>query len=78
MHGHTYEVWAVFRSGACALARQRNLQDIVGRYDHAILPLEVARAEDLAEAIGREFDDTSCIAVEVNRPLERIFARWDA
>lgn len=78
MHGHTYEVWAEFLSGACALARQADLQFIVSKYDHTILPVEVERAEDLAEAIGRAFQDSACLAVEVNRPPERICTRWEA
>jgi len=77
MHGHTYEVWATFRAGACAMARQSHLQAVVAAHDHTILPVAIQRAEDLVEAIALGIDDGSCLSVEVNRPAERIYARWE-
>jgi hypothetical protein len=43
------------------------------KFDHSILPDELAWGEDLAERIGL---DMRAAAVDVSRPLEGIYAKW--
>lgn len=82
MHGHTYEVnvWIPFGHVASALDLQRNLRLVIARLDHTVLPDELAWGEQLAAHIGRSMwvYHSTITAVEVNRPLERIYARWEA
>lgn len=74
-HGHSYECVAWFRFGYDARALQRMVEVVRAQFDHTILPEELALAENLAERIARELP--GCVAVEANRPLERIFARYN-
>lgn len=78
LHGHTWEVTAWFRRGTDATIRACRLQGILARLDHSELPARLAWGEDIAEWVGREFDDSACVAVDVARPAERIYARWEA
>lgn len=74
LHGHSYEVTAWYRFGHDARALQRQLETVRQQFDHAALPDELSLAENLAEEIARRLP--GCIEVEVNRPLERIYAKW--
>jgi hypothetical protein len=74
LHGHSYEVVAWFRHGHDAEALRRHLQVILDGLDHKVLPDPIRWAEELAEAIGTALP--GCIAVDVNRPAERLFAKW--
>jgi len=72
LHGHTYEIIAWWDDEPCALDVQKRLSDWVSQFDHGILPTDMSRAED----IGRKcLIDLQCLSVDVNRPLERIFAK---
>lgn len=72
LHGHTYEVTGWWEGRPCALEMQAKLTNWLSKFDHGQLPLGMSRAEDIASqclmALG-------CIAVDVNRPLERLYAR---
>lgn len=72
IHGHTYEVTAWWTGRPCAVESQQALSKWLSKFDHQRLPLRMSRAEDIAEqclmALG-------CVAVDVLRPLERLFAR---
>ena len=73
LHGHTYEVIAwVADGGGDALDLQRELVRVCSDLDHKVLPQELARAEAIAAFIQR---NTGADEVEVNRPLERLYAR---
>lgn len=74
IHGHTWEVLAWWPVGKDALTLQRSLQAVVSRFDHSLLPDELASGEALAAAIGNDLH--GCIQVDIARPAERIFARW--
>jgi len=89
IHGHTWEVVAWFRyTGTDQSIRKYQLDQVVGRLDHTCLPDKIAWGEALAEYIWLEIntehcwrgDNPSwdCIAVDVNRPSEGIFARYEA
>ena len=73
-HGHTYEVIAWYRFGHDARALRRQLDSALSQLDHTVLPDEIALAENLAEHIAKQLP--GCIEVEVNRPLERFYARY--
>lgn len=76
MHGHTWQVTAWWPSdGTDALLRQKELAHAVARLDHKELPDELSRGEALAAHFGHAL---GCVAVDVSRPLERIYARWEA
>jgi len=77
LHGHTWEVTAWFRRGTDITIRQCRLDSILKQIDHTELPCELAWGEDIAEWVARKFDDSSCVAVDVARPLERFYARWE-
>jgi len=73
LHGHSYEVIAWFLdSGSDALDLQRQLIAACAEYDHTVLPEGLARAEALGSKIKTRI--MAC-EVEVNRPLERLYAR---
>ena len=75
-HGHSYDctVWYRFGSDACAL--QRHAEVVRQMLDHSHVKDRLELAEELAEYIGKQLP--GCIAVDCNRPLERIYARWEA
>lgn len=77
LHGHTWEVTAWFRRGTDAMIRQCRLDGILKEIDHKELPDTLAWGEDIAEWVASRFDDASCVAVDVSRPLERLYARWE-
>jgi len=72
LHGHTYEVAGWWEDEPCAVEMQARLQSWLAKFDHQSLPPRMSRAED----IGRQcLMALGCAAVDVNRPLERLFAR---
>jgi hypothetical protein len=72
LHGHTYEITGWWDGEPCAVEMQGQLARWVEKFDHGRLPLIMNRAED----IGRQcIMALGCVAVDVNRPLERLFAR---
>jgi len=77
LHGHTWQVVVWFHANGDitldAERRKRMLAEYLSRFDHSILPDELAWGEDLAERIGL---DTRAAAVDVSRPLEGIYAKW--
>lgn len=73
-HGHSYEVVVWYRHGHDARILQTHLQTVLGKLDHTVLPDELRTGERLAEQIAGDLP--GCIEVEVNRPLERLYARW--
>lgn len=76
LHGHSYEVVAWFENpnGADVRAYQASLKALLALWDHKVLPVELSTGEALAAAVGTL---ANCVAVEVRRPLERIYARWE-
>lgn len=75
IHGHTWDVVAWFRTAADARYRQKQLSEVLHDLDHGMLPDDLAWGEDLARHIAEKLGDT-CAQVDVNRPSERIYARW--
>lgn len=75
LHGHSYELTAWFEVFSDARVLQRSLTEAVQHLDHKRLPEELSLGENLAEHIAARLP--GCIAVDVNRPLERIYARWE-
>ena len=72
LHGHTYEVTGWWDGEPCALEKQAALNAWLAKFDHSSLPLGMSRAED----IGRQcLMALGCAQVDVNRPLERIYAK---
>jgi DNA invertase Pin-like site-specific DNA recombinase len=75
IHGHTWEV-TVWRkdNGTSAEDLQSELQTLLSEVDHRELPEELIRGEAIARWVGTKMNAHS---VEVRRPLERIYARWE-
>lgn len=71
MHGHTWEVIAWWTGEPDAVQKQKELQKYLTIFDHTVLADDVAWGETLARAI---IHGLGCVKVEVNRPLERIYA----
>ncbi len=85
VHGHTWEITAWFiYDGTDQSIRKYQLNEVVDSLDHRCLPDKIAWGEALAKHIGTHmphgygYGDPACVAVEANRPLERIYARWEA
>jgi len=74
-HGHSYDVTVWYRFGYDARALQRQVETVRVQLDHTHLPDELQFAENLGEHIGKQLP--ACVAVDVNRPLERLYARWE-
>jgi 6-pyruvoyl-tetrahydropterin synthase len=77
LHGHTWQVVAWWHANGDVILsadrRKRMLAEYLQKFDHSILPDELAWGEDLAERIGL---DMRAAAVDVSRPLEGIYAKW--
>jgi len=77
LHGHSWEVTVWFTGRPNAAHRQEQLADILRRFDHIELSSELSWGEDIAKRIADRFDDRACVQVDVSRPLERLYARWE-
>jgi 6-pyruvoyl-tetrahydropterin synthase len=84
VHGHTWEIkaWFIY-NGTDVAVRKYQLDEAVRGYEHTCLPDSVAWGERLAESICRAINadyekNRPCAAVEVNRPMDGVFARWQA
>lgn len=75
VHGHSYEIVAWFEGGGDARVYQAALTTLLKQWDHKTLPPEIQTGEAIARAVGLL---ANCVEVEVRRPLERIYARWEA
>jgi hypothetical protein len=75
-HGHSWEViaWHQCENENDAVVLQNHLVNLLKVWDHAVLPPDLASAEDLAAAILK-LSPPSCVEVEIRRPLERLYAR---
>lgn len=77
LHGHTWQVVVWWHANGDVILsadrRKRMLADYLQKFDHSVLPKELAWGEDLAERIGL---DMRAAAVDVSRPLEGIYAKW--
>lgn len=71
LHGHTWEVIAWWEDCPDAVERQAALTDYLKVFDHSVLADGIAWGEKLAETICIGLD---CSKVQINRPLEGIFA----
>lgn len=71
MHGHTWEIVAWWTGRPDAIEKQAELVKYLSIFDHSVLADGVAWGEKLAEAI---MHGLGCVKVDVNRPLERIYA----
>lgn len=74
-HGHSYEVTVWYHFGPDARALQRLAETVRQKLDHTCLPDDLQFGENLAEHISKQLP--GCIAVDCNRPLERLYARWE-
>lgn len=77
LHGHSWEVTAWFTGRPNAAHRQEQLAAILRRLDHTELGVELSWGEDIAKRVADNFDDRACVQVDVSRPLERMYARWE-
>jgi hypothetical protein len=71
VHGHSFEVIAWWREGRSAIELQQTLSEYLGKFDHTMLPDNLAWGEALGKQIIR---DLGCVKVEINRPIERLYA----
>lgn len=71
MHGHTWLIKAWWQGTPDAVERQTMLRNYLLGFDHGVLPDELAWAEALGEKV---LTDLGCVKVEVERPLEGLFA----
>jgi hypothetical protein len=88
IHGHTWEItaWFQFKAHVDQSTWSHCLRDIVAPLDHTCLPDAIAWGERLAEYVGNSLNapywdgpaTRDCVAVDVARPSERIYARWEA
>lgn len=76
IHGHTYLVkaWFAFEEPRDAVVLQKHLETVLTAWDHQTLPDDCSRAEDLLPKI-KALLDSRCVEVEMERALERIYAR---
>lgn len=72
LHGHTWEIVAWFDGEPDALQKQRELEAHLKIFDHSVLRDDVASGEDLGRSI---LCALGCVKVDINRPLERIYAK---
>jgi len=77
LQGHSWEVTAWFTGRPNAAHRQEQLAAILRRLDHTELGVELSWGEDIAQRVAERFSDSMCVQVDVSRPLERIYARWE-
>lgn len=78
LHGHSYEIVAWFdnaRGPRDVRILKAALDTLLAQWDHKVLPAELSTGEAIARAVGML---ANVVAVDVNRPLERIYARWEA
>jgi len=75
-HGHSWEVkvWFLDRDDNADVL-QKSLQSILAKIDHTQLPDELSRGEAIAKWVSSLMP--GAVRVDVSRPLERIYARWD-
>lgn len=77
LHGHTWQVVVWWNANGYVILsadrRKRLLDNYLQKFDHSVLPEQLAWGEDLAERIGL---DMRAAAVDVSRPLEGIYAKW--
>lgn len=71
MHGHTWEIVAWWEGSPDAVEKQAELTSYLSVFDHSILADGLAWGEKLGESI---IYGLGCVRVDVNRPLERIYA----
>lgn len=76
IHGHSYGVTVWFHADPprdATLLQEMVKQVVKATFDHKTLPIELSRAE----AIGRTLLDLidTAVIVDVDRPLERLYAR---
>lgn len=71
MHGHTWEIVCWWDNEPDAVEAQKNLQAYLKIFDHTVLADGLAWGEYLAKSILHGLE---CVKVEVNRPLEGLFA----
>lgn len=77
MHGHTWQITAWWDAEPDAVQKQKELKEYLTIFDHHVLSDGVAWGEHLGKAI---LHGMKCVKVEVNRPLEGIYAvvEWPA
>jgi hypothetical protein len=76
LHGHTYEVTAWFPRGDDAIDLQGLLKFAASQFDHCKLPPELSSGEALCVALASKLPNA--VRIDVSRPAERIYARWEA
>jgi hypothetical protein len=76
VHGHTWRitVWTPAEPRRDAEALKARLDALLAVWKNDMLPDEIVQGEDLAEAVAVLLGD--CVEVLVERPDERISARW--
>lgn len=72
LHGHTWSVTAWWNDSRCAIEAKQTLDSYISFFDHSRLAPSMSRGEAIAK---RVLQDLGCAAVDVDRPLEGIFAR---
>jgi hypothetical protein len=72
LHGHTYEIVAWFPECNDASSLQNALHQACADFDHNIIGL----GEDLARDIAARLP--GAVRIDISRPSERIYVRWEA
>lgn len=72
LHGHTWSVTAWWTDSRDANEAKQTLDSYISFFDHSRLAPSMNRGEAIAKHI---LLDLECTAVDVERPLEGIFAR---
>lgn len=72
MHGHTWDITCWWDNCPDAVQKRAELQKYLSIFDHTVLADDISWGETLAKTI---LIGMGCTRVDVNRPLERIFAR---
>lgn len=86
LHGHTWDItaWFVYDGTDHAILLGR-LRSLLLPLDHTLLPDELAWGEPLAQYVADNLNmerrinsaASRCIAVDVVRASERVYARWE-
>lgn len=71
LHGHTWEVIAWWDGRPDAVSCQVKLNEVLSEFDHTRIDDEISWAEEFGSRI---ISILKCKRVEINRPLERIYA----
>jgi hypothetical protein len=74
LHGHSYGVKAWFVYAGDARSRKEELNRVLTKMDHSLLPDDLRWGEDIAEHVGLSL--LGCTRVEIDRDKEGFYGAW--